>query len=269
MGETPNPEIGALYAESPDRFVAARKELAARLGEAGDVRASKEVSALRKPTVAAWAVDRLALDHASDIEALIDVGKKLASAQREVAAGGGVDRLHEASNERRRLVERLVHASAGVLESAGMSAARATLDKVSNTLMAIATDEEAADRVRRGVLDKELPAPAGFGDDRLDTALLASVSELPKPSGAGGGPRKAAPAPSQQRREREVNVRAARLSSEARELEKEADRLERESKQAERESKQAEVKAAAAAKVAATARHRADAARRRADDAAS
>jgi hypothetical protein len=252
--------VEGLYAETPDRFVAARKELAARLKEGGDVRASKEAAALRKPTVTAWAVNRLARDQARDIEALIEAGKNLASAQREVAAGGGVDRLHEASTERRRLVDRLVRASAGVLENAGMSAARATLDKVSNTLMAIATDEKAADRVRRGVLDKELPPPAGFGDAQLDTALLASVTELPRPQGAGES-RVSAPTPSQLRKEREAKERAARLSSEAHELEKEADRLER-------ESKHAETKAAAAARAAATARRRADVARRRADDAA-
>jgi hypothetical protein len=262
VGESLDTEIGALYAEPPDRFVAARKELAAQLGEAGDVGASKDVSALRKPTVAAWAVNRLARGRTQDIEALLDVGNELASAQREMAAGGSADRMHKASAERRRLVDRLVRASAGVLEKAGMSAARATLDKVSNTLMAIATDQDAADRVRRGVLDKELPAPAGFGDERLDTALLASVSELPRRSGTDGESRRAVPTARQQRKEREAQERAARLSSEAHELEKEADRLER-------ESKAAESKAATAARVAATARRRADVARRQADDAAS
>jgi hypothetical protein len=259
VGETVAPEVAdALYDEPPDRFIAARNELAARLKEDGDVGASKDVSALRKPTVAAWAVDRLARDHARDIEALIEVGKKLASAQREVAGGGGVDRLHEASSERHKLVDRLVRASAGVLEKAGMSSARATLDKVSNTLMAIATDEDAADRVRRGVLDKELAAPAGFGDDRLDTALLASVSRLPTASSGSG---KDTRTPSQERKERQAKERTDRLSAKAHELEQEADRLERESRKAEAEAK-------AAAKAAATARDRADTARRRADDSA-
>ena len=93
--------------------------------------------------MAAWAVDRIARDHADDIEALIAVGEDLASAQRQAAAGGGVDRLREAGAERRRLVERLVRAAGRSLESAGMSAARGTLDKVSDTLLAMATSPEA------------------------------------------------------------------------------------------------------------------------------
>jgi hypothetical protein len=262
MGKELDPgAVEGLYAEPPEHFVAARKELAARLKEGGDAGASKEAAALRKPTVAAWVVNRLARDRAGDIETLIEAGKNLASAQRTMAAGGGADRLHEAAGERRRLVDALVRAAASALEDAGMSAARATLDKVSNTLMALATDEDATDRVRRGVLDKELSAPAGFGDDQLDGALLASVTELPRAPGAGRGSRKAGPTASQRRKEREADVRAARLAGEARELEKEADRLER-------ESKKAEAEAAAAAKAAATARRRADTARRRADDAA-
>lgn len=243
MGEIQDPEgVEALYAEAPGRFIAARNELAAQLGSAGDLLAAKRVSSLRKPTVAAWAVDTLARDHPVDLEALIRAGTNLASAQRAMAAGGGADRLREVADERRRLVELLVRASGNALQNAGLSAARAVLDKVSDTLMAIATDQEAAERVRRGVLDKELPASAGFGDDRLDSALLASVSELPKRSNAGADGRSAA--------------RAERLAAQARTLREDADRLER-------EAKEAEANAVSAARSAAAARRRADAARRR------
>jgi hypothetical protein len=248
MGMPQDPEgIEALYAETPDRFVAARNELAARLGSAGDLPAAKQVMGLRKPTVAAWAVDGLARDRPHELEALLAAGKDLASAQRQVAAGGGVERLRETADERHRLVDQLVRGAGIALQRAGMPATRATLDKVSDTLMAIATDQEAAERVRRGVLDKELPAPAGFGDERLDTALLASVSEMPKRSKADGGSRRSA--------------RADRLVAEALKLEQDANRLER-------EAKDAEMKAVSAARSAVAARRRAEAARRRVDEAA-
>jgi hypothetical protein len=231
VGNTQDPEaVEALYAETPERFVAARNDLAARLRDSGDPDAAKQVTALRKPTVAAWAVDSLARDRAGELDALILAGKDLASAQREMAAGGSVDRLRAAADERRRLVDQLVRASADALQSAGMSATRATLDKVSDTLMAIATDQEAATRVRRGVLDKELPAPAGFGDERLDTALLASVSELPKRSSADAGSGGVALTRPQQRKQEEAKKRADRLAAEALQLDEEATRLEREAK---------------------------------------
>jgi hypothetical protein len=253
--------ISALYAEPPDGFIAARNELSARLKADGDAEGAKEVAALRKPSVAAWAVNTIARDRALDMDALIRLGKSLFEAQQHVSAEGGVDRLRDVGAERRRLVDRLVREAANALEGAGMSAARATLDKVANTLMAIATDEDASDRVSRGVLDKELPAPAGFGDEALDASLLASVTQLPTTSRASreGGP---GLTPAQQRKEREAARRAERLETEAQELEAEAARLER-------EAKELEVKASSAARAASTARRRADTARRRAGDASS
>ena len=257
MGKEPDPdEVQALYAGPPDRFVASRNALVARLKDAGDLDEAKRVAALRKPTVAAWAVDSLAHDHARELDALIEVGRHLASAQRGLISGGDAERLRETAAERRRLVERLVRSSEEALEEAGIPAPRATLDKVADTLMAVATDQDAAEKVRRGILDKELPAPAGFGDERLDAALLASVSELPTRSDDAGS---AATARAQRRAE-ESRLRVERLTAEANELEEEAARLER-------TARDAEATATAAGRSASAARRRADAARRRADDA--
>jgi len=247
--------VGALYAEVPGRFVAARNELAARLKERGDAEGASAVKALPRPTVAAWAVDALARDHAGDLEALVRAGEDLASAQRQVTAGAGADRLREVTEERRSLIDRLVRAAAKALEGAGMPAPRATLDKVADTLAAIASNRDAAARVQAGVLDKELPAPAGFGDERLDAALLASVSHLPR-----GPADDLAVSPRRQRKDRERARRSARLAEEATDLEETADRLER-------TAKDAEAAAASARKAAATARRRADAARRKAEQA--
>ncbi len=244
--------IVALYATVPEDFIAERNELAARLKDGGDPEGARLVKALRRPTVAAWAVDALAREHARDLEALIRAGEDLASAQRQAAAGEGAERLREATEARRALTDGLVRAAAEALDGAAMPAPRATLDKVANTLMAIAFDSAAAERMRAGELDKELPAPAGFGDERLDAALLASVTELPRAD--------ASVTPQQQRKERERERRIAKLSSEADALEGEATRLER-------TAKDAEAKAGSARKAAATARRRADAARRKAEKA--
>jgi hypothetical protein len=251
--------VEALYAELPERFIDARNDLSTSLKSGGDPKGAKEVSELRKPSVAAWAVNRIARDRAPDVDALIRLGRDLSDAQRDVGAEGGMDRLREAGAERRRLVDRLVRDAANALQDAGMSAARATLDRVANTLMAIATDEEAAEHVRRGVLDKELPAPSGFGDDALDASLLASVTQLPRaPSGSGKAGTGRTPA--QERKEREAARRAERLEAEAQALEREAAGLER-------EAKELEAGYASANRAAAAARRRADVARRRADDA--
>jgi hypothetical protein len=259
MGATVDPgAVEALYAEEPARFIAARTELVGRLKEQGDDEAARRVAALRKPTVAAWAVDRLARDHEDDVAALIEAGRGVATAQRRAGTAGGAQQLQEASADRRRLVDRLVRAAGKALQAAGMPAARSTLDKVSDTLMAIATDEEAADRVRRGILDKELPAPSGFGDQELDASLLASVTQLPRRAGREDDRPSAG-----ERKQAEARRRAEGLAAEADRLEEEADRLERSARDAEKAAASARRSAEAARKKAETARRRADAAGRR------
>jgi hypothetical protein len=251
-------DVEALYAEPLGRFIEARTELVARLKATGNADAAKAASALRKPTVAAWAIDRLARDRPRDIEALLAAGEELRSAQRRAAAGGGVERLQEAGRERRRLVERLVDAASDLLEEAGMSSARSSLDKVSDTLTAIATDEEAAERVRRGILDKELSSPAGFGDEQLDSMLLASVTQLPR-KGARDRERDE-PTSAEERKRAAARERADRLASVAKEAEAEAGRLDR-------AARRAEAEAAAARRAADAGRRRAEQARSRANDA--
>src|SRR4029077_13843274 len=121
-------DVAALYAVAPDRFVAMRDELASHLKESGDPEAAKRVKALRRPTSAAWAVDRVARGRPGDLEALIRAGAELAAAQRAAAAGGGAESLREATEERRRLVGLLVAVARDELDRAGMAAPRATLD---------------------------------------------------------------------------------------------------------------------------------------------
>jgi hypothetical protein len=246
----------ALYAGPLEAFMAARTELVKRLKDAGDADAAKEAAALRKPTVAAWAVDQLARTKPKDLDALFRAGGRLKDAQQRAVAGGEAKPLQEAGRERRRIVERLAASAGGILEEAGMSSARSTIDKVADTLMAMATDEEAAERVRRGILERELPAPAGFGEGHdglgLEAALAASVP-----------PRKGKPTSKQ----RAARQRAQRLEAEADEAAAEASRLEREALEAERSAAGAAREAKRARKTAAEARRRAEQVRQRADKA--
>ena len=245
--------IRALFAANPDTFVATRNTLVARLKQDGDMTAANQVKALRRPTVAAWAIDRVSSDHHSELAELVRLGEAVGAAQHEAAAGGGLDRFRAATEERRALIDRLVRAAADALGRAEMAAPRATLDRVADTLTAMASDPELAERVLNGELEKEAPAPAGFGDQRLDATLLASVSELPRPVVNAG-----TATPQQERKERERLRKTARLVAEATALEAEADRLMK-------AAKEAEAQAATAGKSAAAAKRKADAARRRAE----
>ena len=75
-------EVRELYRSAPEGFIAARDSLAKRLREDGHDADADEVKKLRRPTVAAWALDRLADVAADEVGRLLDAGAELARAQR-------------------------------------------------------------------------------------------------------------------------------------------------------------------------------------------
>jgi hypothetical protein len=150
-----------LYTLDPEDFVAARDELVRDLRKS-DPDAAKEVAKLRRPTVAAWAVNTVSRAHPGEIEALLDAGKRLRKAQ-EKALGGDAGALRAATEERRTAVATVADLVAEVLGDRAPAQAGA----VSATLEAATVDEEVAELVRTGRLDKERSAAAagfGFGD---------------------------------------------------------------------------------------------------------
>ena len=167
--------LDELFALPVERFTDERTALVKELKSAGDREDAAMVQSLRKPTVAAWAVNQLVRTRASDVQKLLETGARLREAQQKALSGGGARELQEAGARRRELVDHLVEAAGKLLESGGYSAARARLDEVANTLLATATDDAAAAAVRRGRLEKELPPPAGFGD----FGELATVIPMP------------------------------------------------------------------------------------------
>ena len=54
-------ELDELYEVKPEEFTALRTKLAAAAKQRGDGDTAKQITAARKPTTAAWVVNRLAL----------------------------------------------------------------------------------------------------------------------------------------------------------------------------------------------------------------
>jgi hypothetical protein len=144
-------DIDRLYDGEREAFVPKRDELAKRLRKDGDREAAERVKGLRKPTVAAWAVDRLARDEAKDVQRLVDSVDTLRDAQ-EAALGGDATRLRDASAEHRDVLDKLVGAAERALGEEGTP----TVDKVRETLQAASVDEAAREDLLRGRLTKEM-----------------------------------------------------------------------------------------------------------------
>ncbi|MBQ1015719.1 hypothetical protein KBX53_33300, partial [Micromonospora sp. M51] len=76
--------VQQLYRTPPDRFVAAREAAVAQARQAGDPATARELARLRRPTVAAWLVNLLAIRRPELVADLVQLADALRSAQREL-----------------------------------------------------------------------------------------------------------------------------------------------------------------------------------------
>ena len=198
-----------LYGVLPSEFTATRKRLAGELSRED----GRRLTALRRPTVPAWAVNRLVRDDA--VEPLLDLGERMRAAWSD---GGDLAALE---SERGSLVADLVRRTRELADEAGRPLSDAFADEVEETLRAAIADPSAAEAVRGGRLDHPL-RHAGFG-----------------PFGAAAPPaktptaRKTARRPAEkgttkkEREERERQRRAAQREEERRAAEAKAEQAER------------------------------------------
>ncbi len=196
--------LDALYELPLEEFTAARNSLAKRLRDEGVATTAAEVAALKKPNLAAWAINQVARSRRDDIRRLFEI-------RDELERGDGPQQIRRLGDERKSLVARLVRAAHESLESAGHSAAPATMDRISQSFLGGGDAEDRA-AILAGRLTREVTSTGleAFGMD----ALAAAEAAPGRPSAAA-------------RREVERLQRDAdEAESEARRLGDEAKRLE-------------------------------------------
>ncbi|MEV4118168.1 hypothetical protein [Micromonospora sp. NPDC049645] len=153
--------VQQLYRTPPDRFVAARDAAVAEARRSGDPTTARQLARLRRPTVAAWLVNLLAIRRPELVADLVQLADALRTAQRELRG----PRLRELSAQRRAVVGALV-AEARKLAAAepdAPPASRLPLAEVEATLNAAFSDVEVAEQVRAGRLLRAA-SYAGFGE---------------------------------------------------------------------------------------------------------
>lgn len=134
-----------------------RTTLARELRSQGNREEAQRVAALRKPSVAAWAVNQLVRCQAKVVAELFAAGDELQRAQAELLDGrGDRDELRAATARERELVEQLSTTAGGLLSSEGAEPSATTLGRVTDTLHAAALAAEAREAVRSGCLEREL-----------------------------------------------------------------------------------------------------------------
>lgn len=134
--------IDRLYELPLEEFTRARNQAERELRKAGQREQADEIKALRKPTAAAAAVNRLVRGHHSEVEAFLAAAATLRDAQ--VAGKGDIA---PAARAEREALEKLVRLGG---------------EQVRATLQAAAVDDDTAHELLEARLVRE-PEPPGFG----------------------------------------------------------------------------------------------------------
>ncbi len=251
-------EVEALFAVAPDEFTAARDGLVKRLRAAGEREAAKTVAGLRRPKLAAWAVNHLTRTDPAAVEALLEAGAAVQEQQRRLLSGVKAPQLRVASAARRAAIEELVTKAVAALEQQGVSP-QAHVGEITATLEAASADEEAGQRVVAGRLSSPLVPPSGLEDLSALSALSLVAgeedSEAPDPRLP----------PEDKRRRGDQLTRRRRAEEALREAQAVADEAEAACKQARDEMQASTREAGAAGRAAEEAEAAARAARGEAD----
>ena len=132
--------LDELYDATPEEFVAERKRLVKELKSAGHVEEADQFTKVRKPTVAAWALNRLARDHRREVDLLLDSGHRMRTAQAGVLRGETRETFEDAQRIERETIARLVRAAGQLLTERG-GASQTVLEQIATSLHAAAVSE--------------------------------------------------------------------------------------------------------------------------------
>jgi hypothetical protein len=150
----------------PADFTARRDQRAKELRQGGDASTAKVVKGLKRPSVAAWAINVLVREKPGEIDRLNELGNQLREAQARLSG----DELRRLSKERQRLTTALAGEARRLASSRGHALTDAAVRQVEETLTAALADPAAAAALGTGRLVNPLEH-AGIGPVDLDGVI--------------------------------------------------------------------------------------------------
>ncbi|MDO5626805.1 MAG: hypothetical protein Q4G43_00655 [Mobilicoccus sp.] len=164
--------LDELYGGAPETFVAARTRRVEQARERGDKDAAAEIAELRKPTVAAWALNLVTRRHRAALQRLLVLGEDMRAAQADL----DVDRLRDLRTEREKALIALAQVASQAVAAEGRSLSMGALSEIRATGVAALADAAAADALATGALVRTLDY-AGFGEVDLSDAVAARIAD--------------------------------------------------------------------------------------------
>jgi len=158
-----------LYAEPLTQFTPAR-DAAAKASAGDDKDLAAAIKRLKKPSVAAWALNLLVRREADQIDQVLALGESL----REAAESMSGDDLRALTRQRRQLTGALAGTARDLAREQDVRLTSAVVDQVEGMLTAAMLDPVAAGVVRSGLV---LTAFTSTGVSELDVAAVCAVPD--------------------------------------------------------------------------------------------
>jgi hypothetical protein len=152
--------LDELYREHPERFTAGRNRLVNELRNAGERDEAERIKKLRRPTMAAWLINRAALSSPKELEQFAEASRELEEAQARALEGkdDGASEFRAAAAREREATAAIVELARNTVADADHTVSERALELVGETLRAAAADPELRERVLRGRVEREQSA---------------------------------------------------------------------------------------------------------------
>jgi hypothetical protein len=220
--------VAQLYGLPLNEFVPARDALARELRKTGDREQAAGVAKLKRPSVAAWAVNQLARRNRKELDLLLDAGHRLRTGQLDALEGGDRSKFEQARRDHERAIRELVAAARDILAGERGASSDQMLSSIERTLRYASIDEEQRPALASGRLVNEVEA-TGF-----DALAGMALPATPPPSRPAAKREKHGGAGDAAKERRERVAAAQEALKLARERERDARKRVREAERAER-----------------------------------
>jgi hypothetical protein len=168
-----------LYGVDLDEFAAERARLAKELRAEGRREEAAQVGKLRKPTIAAWALNQLVRRNRREVDLLLHAGHRLRRSQAGVVRGGKRASFDQARQTEAEAVRSLGREAEALLRSERGGASETVVDQVVRGLRAAAISDEGREHLARGDFVRPPEDESGFD---LLGGLVGDLPERPAPA---------------------------------------------------------------------------------------
>jgi hypothetical protein len=144
-----------LFELAPEEFTAERDRISKELKKQGDDEAAGQVKALKKPSITAYALNLVARRHPDLVDGLLEADEMLRTAKSRTE-------MDAAKSARQKAISSITGKATSLLEEQERSVTSQVRERLTETLLAVATDDATRDLLKAGRLQKEAEG-GGFG----------------------------------------------------------------------------------------------------------